>query len=368
MPRTHIVREIDTPQSFRVSAVASMFDVTLREKTRHEWTVNLPLDEKPWQIGLIVGPSGCGKSTIARELWPDAYIRGYQWNEQSILDNFPSDLESKQVVAALTSVGFSSPPDWVKPYHVLSTGQQMRCDLARALTEDGLVVFDEFTSVVDRTVARIGSAALAKTVRKRPDKQFIAVTCHEDVIEWLAPDWTYEPHTNSFQWRSLQRPSITLDIYRVHPKAWELFKSHHYLSHTLNPSATCYVAEYQRKPVGFVAVLPVIGFKNAYRESRIVVLPDYQGVGIGVNLSACVAQLYASQGKRYRSTTSHPGFIAHRNKNSRWMLCAQVKTGWRGHGTVTKRGGESTNRAVVTFEYVGEATTLLERMEVPAHG
>src|SRR5437667_12510773 len=105
MPRTHIVREIDTPKSFRVAQVSSMFDVKLQEKTRHEWTVDLPLHDKEWQIGLIVGPSGSGKSTIAKELWSENYTRGYTWNEQSILDNFPKGMESKQVVAALTSVG-----------------------------------------------------------------------------------------------------------------------------------------------------------------------------------------------------------------------------------------------------------------------
>ena len=44
----------------------------------------------------------------------------------------------------------------------------------------GCAVFDEYTSVVDRTVAQIGTAALAKTVRAR-GQQFVAVTCHEDV-------------------------------------------------------------------------------------------------------------------------------------------------------------------------------------------
>lgn len=357
MQSTHIIRETTVNKTFRVSQISSMFDVPLQEKTRHEWDVHLPLDEKSWQIGLIVGPSGCGKSTIARELWPNNYIRGYCWDEQSILDNFPKSMESKQVVQALTSVGFSSPPDWVKPYSVLSTGQQMRSDLAQALCADELVVFDEFTSVVDRIVAKVGSAALAKAIRKQPKRQFIAVTCHEDVLEWLAPDWTYEPHTNSFQWRRLQRPEIKLEISRVHTKAWQLFKDYHYLSRDLNISAACYLAEWNEKPVGFVAVLPVQGFKNAYRESRIVVLPDYQGVGIGTTLSACIAQIYVEQRKRYRSTSSHPGFIAHRDKSKSWKLVAQSALGF---GDV--RGGKGNSkstfkmkRSACTFEYVGDA-------------
>lgn len=356
MPYLDIVREIATPQSFRVAQISSMFDVPLAEKVRHSWSVNLPLEERPdWQIGLIVGPSGCGKSTIAREFWPDNYIRGYDWPDgKSILDGFAAGMESKRVIAALTAVGFSSPPDWVKPYAALSTGQQMRADLARALCSDGIVVFDEFTSVVDRTVAQIGSAALAKAVRRQPGRQFIAVTCHEDVLDWLAPDWTYEPQSGAFDWRSVQRrPDIALDITRVHPKAWALFAPYHYLSHDLNRSAECYVAEWNENPVAFVAVLPVIGFKNARRESRIVVLPDYQGVGIGAVVSEAVGQIYRARGMRYRSTTSHPGFIAHRNKSANWKLASVDVKGHVPHAGRNRRWAVALGRGVVTFEYTG---------------
>ena len=351
----HITREIGTPKSFRVAQVSAMFDVPLAEKTRHSWDVSLPLQEKPWQIGLIVGPSGCGKSTIAQELWPNNYIRGYEWDERSILDNFPAHMESKQVVAALTSVGFSSPPDWVKPYSVLSTGQQMRSDLARALCADGLVVFDEFTSVVDRTVARVGSAALAKAIRRQEGRRFIAVTCHEDVLEWLTPDWVYEPATAAFSWRSLRRPTITLEISRVHTKAWALFKKHHYLSADLNTSAICYLAEWNGAPVAFVAVLLMMGFKNAVRASRSVVLPDYQGIGIGNTLMNAIGEMYLAQGKRFRATTSHPSYIAHRRHDPAWMLVDVKQTGSRPHGgTISKTTTTSMGRAVVSFEYVGQ--------------
>jgi hypothetical protein len=92
---------------------------------------------------------------------------------------------------------------------VLSTGQQFRAALARtlaeALTDRRLVVFDEYTSVADRTLAQTCSHALQKTVRHHK-LQCIAVTCHDDVTDWLQPDWTYEPAENRFAWRSLRRP------------------------------------------------------------------------------------------------------------------------------------------------------------------
>ena len=75
----------------------------------------------------------------------------------------------------------------------------MRCDIARAMLENKeMFVFDEFTSVVDRDVAQIGSFALQKTVR-RAGKKFVAVTCHFDVQDWLMPDWIFNTDTMQFQ-------------------------------------------------------------------------------------------------------------------------------------------------------------------------
>ena len=65
----------------------------------------------------------------------------------------------------------------------------MRVDIAMALClPQNLIVFDKFTSTVDRTVAQIGSIAVSKAVRKHSGKQFIAVSCHSDILDWLEPD------------------------------------------------------------------------------------------------------------------------------------------------------------------------------------
>src|SRR5260221_360231 len=81
-------------------------------------------------------------------------------------------------------------------------------------------VCDDFTSVVDRTVAKIGSHAVAKAVRARGLK-FVAVSCHEDIIDWLQPDWVYRPDANSFAWRSLQRrPTLDIELVRTTASAW----------------------------------------------------------------------------------------------------------------------------------------------------
>lgn len=61
-----------------------------------------------------------------------------------------------------------------------------------------MVVFDEFTSVVDRNIAQISSLAIQKAIRRK-DAKFIAVTCHYDVQEWLMPDWVFNTDDMSFK-------------------------------------------------------------------------------------------------------------------------------------------------------------------------
>src|SRR5262245_53967075 len=258
--KAEIRRSVPIIATPRLAQLSGLFDVAPAQKSEAVWNVELPIEDREWHVGLIVGPSGSGKSTIARELFPDSYVNGYEWPaDKSVIDAFP-DMSIKDITLLLSSVGFSSPPSWMRPYRALSNGEQFRATLARALAENrSLCVFDEFTSVVDRTVGQIGSAAVAKTVRRRGQK-FIAVTCHDDVLEWLDPDWVYSPVDNSFQWRlERRRPPISLRISRVHHSAWRLFAHHHYLTAQLNQSAYCFCAFIDDSPVAFDAWLPFYG-------------------------------------------------------------------------------------------------------------
>jgi ABC-type glutathione transport system ATPase component len=178
------------PGSFRSQSVAGAFSLIADEMSKH-FIGEIALEVEPWQIGCIVGRSGTGKTTIAKYLWPNAYIKGFTYKGESILDDFPEELETGEVTRALCSVGFASPPDWLKPYENLSQGEKMRVDIARALClPQDLIVFDEFTSVVDREIAKISALAISHAIRKS-QKKFIAVTCHYDVLEWLEPDWVF---------------------------------------------------------------------------------------------------------------------------------------------------------------------------------
>jgi hypothetical protein len=343
-----------------------LFDVPPSERSRETWRVEFDLPQD-WRVGAIVGPSGSGKTTVARELFGD-YIAGeLDWPAgKSVLDAFPQDISVKEITRLLSSVGFSSPPSWVRPYRVLSTGEQFRVTIARTLAENkDMAVVDEFTSVVDRTVAQIGSAAIAKTVRRRGQK-FIAVSCHYDILDWLEPDWVYQPHTNEFySGRYLhRRPLIELEVKRVHHSAWQLFRKHHYLSAELNTGSRFYVAFWRDSPVAFVSVLnfPHPDTDHIRREHRLVCLPDFQGVGIGNALSHYMGSVLRGIGLRYYSRSSHPGVIASRAKSLKWRMKSKPALRRRGsrHSTTSHaRGkwfsGRIPKRMPITFEYVGPA-------------
>ena len=184
-----IVRQVKPTKTFRVASVMGTFDLQ-SENIIERFKGEIKLPEK-WQIGLIVGNSGTGKTTIAKELFEDYYVTSFDYKAETILDDMPKNQSIENICKTFNSVGFSSPPSWLKPYSVLSNGEKMRVDLARAiLSDDDMFVFDEFTSVVDRNVAKIGSFAMQKAIRKT-NKKFIAVGCHFDVEDWLLPDWVF---------------------------------------------------------------------------------------------------------------------------------------------------------------------------------
>ena len=191
MPSFDIIKESKPKETFRVSNVLNAFDLDIN-KVKEHFKGSIDIEGKEWNVGVIVGGSGTGKSTIANEVFGSHFVE-YDYKAEAVIDDMPKGKSIKEITKAFTSVGFASPPSWLKPYEVLSNGEKMRCDLANCiLQEKETIVFDEFTSVVNREVAKTGSFAISKAVRK------IAVGCHSDIIEWLEPDWIYNTDEQRF--------------------------------------------------------------------------------------------------------------------------------------------------------------------------
>lgn len=182
-------------KTFRVSKIMADFDVDTKHSNEHfEGDFDLP---EEWNVGIIVGKSGTGKTTIAKDMFGEELISGFKYNHKSVIDDMPKNKSVEDISKAFYSVGFGSVPSWLKPYAVLSNGEKMRVDIARSILEKDFIVFDEFTSVVDREVAKVASMAVSKAIRKQ-NKKFIAVTCHYDVIDYLEPDWIFNTDTMTF--------------------------------------------------------------------------------------------------------------------------------------------------------------------------
>jgi GNAT superfamily N-acetyltransferase len=184
----------------------------------------------------------------------------------------------------------------------------------------------------------------------------VAVTCHYDVAEWLEPDWVLDMATCELKRRRLRRPIIELEIHRCRMAAWQLFKRHHYLSGSLAVGARCYLTTWEGIPVNFSATVPVITKRNHRRFTRIVTLPDYQGIGIGMRAVAAVASLHRAEGLRINVTSSHPALIRHCRRSPLWKAVNVKKTGGSGRRGTSKfpTYRSAAGRAVVSFEYIGE--------------
>lgn len=354
MPSVNVVVETKCSTSVRVRQLEAIFDVPRQERSRIEFKGDIPIEEFDWNVGLIVGPSGCGKSTILREVFGGE--RPLTWGGDSVVDDFAESLSIEEISTACQSVGFNTIPAWMRPYSVLSNGERFRVELARRLLEsDDIVVVDEFTSVVDRQVAQIGSHAVQKYVR-RAGKKFVAASCHYDIIEWLQPDWTFEPATMTFTRRCLQRrPALHCEIRREPWESWKLFAPFHYMSAELHRSAKCYVLYVEGRPASFAGMIfrPHSKVRNIWGISRLVTLPDFQGLGLAFALADRVGAAYAAQGKRVRMYPAHPALIRSFDKSKVWRL--EKKSGYASVSRSDRIGWRAGARPCAVFEYCGPA-------------
>ncbi len=201
--RVSVKHTCENFNSFRAEKVKSLFNA----ESGHTWEhiAELPIEDNDWQIGLIVGPSGSGKTSIGKQIWNNGIINLSEgWNENlPIVEDIAPQKSMNEVTAALSAVGLGDVPAWLRPFKVLSNGEQFRAGLARLICDaPDKVIVDEFTSVVDRQIAKIGASAFAKAWRRNGKKQIILLSCHYDIIEWLQPDWVYDTRVSEVKKKS----------------------------------------------------------------------------------------------------------------------------------------------------------------------
>lgn len=131
-----------------------------------------------------------------------------------------------------------------------------------------------------------------------------------------------------------------------------MFAKHHYLAHSHNNSARVFIALVNGEIAAFCSVLafPHPRVKNVYRVHRLVVLPDYQGVGVGLELQRNVADYYVCElGYRLTLTTSNPAMVHGLKKQRNWVCTRIGRASNIGHSAIVRN--VSANRITTSWEY-----------------
>lgn len=343
--------------------VYDAYDIQNKEQTNVTIENNIKIDFD-WNIGVIYGGSGSGKSTLLKTF---GEINNPKFdNEKSLISNF-NWMTPQEVTHLLSAMGLSSVPCWLRPYSTLSNGEQYRANLAYCVAkakENDVILIDEYTSVVDRDVARAMSNALQKYIR-REKKKIILASCHFDIMDWLNPDWIYSPNKRRVERPDclrLERPKIKLEIFRCRYETWNLFKHHHYLSHDLNPASQSYIILWNDKPVSFVAILPFpgVGDSKTRRISRIVTLPDYQGLGIGKKIIDYFSSLYAKINSQMYIRTINPALGISLTKD--YLNWQPTTSNLKADFANDTSGRKLLNRPSYSFKYIGKKSNDSENL------
>lgn len=385
MTKIEIHNRVSDFDSYRAARVKSLFNA------ESGCNFDLIIDgvdlSGDWNIGVVVGASGSGKTSIGKQIFGENKIvnlsNGWSY-DKPIIDDIAPNRDFNIVTGLLASVGLGDVPAWLRPFRVLSNGEQFRAGLARIICEQpDEIVIDEFTSVVDRQIAKIGAQAFQKAWRREnPSGKVVLLTPHYDVVDWLQPDWVIDTNTKTFdRGNPRQRPKIELEIRKVNGSYWRYYKPHYYLDLPMPIAAEYFVGTVNGELACHLAVSPWFHL-NGYRATRLVTMPEWQGAGVGTCFLEAVAQYHLDgngrKGKKLPTYfhTSHPQLCAALRRSPKWiqvsaklyggnkkknienMRRSEAKKSKTLKGNIKSSGFGGHFRAIQGFKYIGGANTL----------
>lgn len=377
LTKIEVHNRVDDFNSYRAARVKSLFNAENGCNFDLEATMDLSGD---WQIGVVVGPSGSGKTSIGKTIFDGEnlihdYTKGWHPNKP-IIDEIAPDGDFNEVTGALANVGLGDVPAWLRPFRVLSNGEQFRAGLARLICEKPeKAVVDEFTSVVDRQIARIGSQAFQKAWRRtNPKGKVVLLTPHYDILDWVQPDWVFDTASKRFErGNPRQRPKIRLEIFKTNSSYWKFFKPHYYLDLPMPPAAEYFVGTVDGELACHLAVAPMFT-ANAYRATRLVTMPEWQGAGVGFRFLEWVCSYHMDGNGRCNRKyatffhTSHPQLCMALRRSKNWIQTSAMlygdnkkKSAMSIQKSHSKKGSKMNGvgygghfRAVQGFKYIGK--------------
>lgn len=314
----------------------------------------------------ILGRSGMGKTASLRNIQSDdsKWINNLKWEPHLPL---MSQVHSDPIEASklLNAVGLRSMPVWLLPFKDLSTGQQARARMTRALVGNDVSVIDEFGSTIDPLTRQCMALTFQKAVRARNRRVAVAVN-DERILQFLKPDRVFD--VNSGDWKhgmTHSKVPMTVTLCLADAKTttalWKRLKYEHYLSSHIGMDCAAFSIHLKsphipqlEHPVGLVVVNCIPGWKDSAERSdvryvhRLVIDSAVQGVKIGSVAIDLLGALFANRKMRLKCITSHHSMISHLERSRRWNFKESHVT--------SKRHASNPNvtpRTVRSFEYVG---------------
>lgn len=365
-----VVLKSEVFNSFRCQVAANSLNIDTDKKAIHHLhleNVRLPED---WNIGLICGASGSGKTTLAYHIFGNDIFNCDIDEEKPIIEQFDEKYSYDEVAAMLNGIGLTSVPCWIRPYKTLSNGQKARAQAAYLMSQDRkMVVIDEWTSVVDRTIAKAMSLCVNKYARRK-NKRIILLSCHYDIIEWVKPDWLIDcnkqqfflPQSKDFFFQP--REQLAFSVRECDKSSWKFFSKYHYLSDILPGGKVYYYGlYYNEEQIGFQCFANYVPHKKGetiiYHSNRTVVHPDYCGMGLGIKLIDASCELFKQKMGNIRimgKFSAEPTFRA-MIKDKNWKLLeikrlmGRMKTG---RNMLRKSGFREKGIKTYHFEYIGK--------------
>jgi ABC-type ATPase with predicted acetyltransferase domain len=357
----------DVFNSFRCQAAANSLDIDVKKKSIHKLQIkNINIKEN-WNIGLIYGASGSGKTTLAKHLFGENIFNISLNEELPIIEQLPKEFSYDDCASILNGIGLNSVPCWIRPIKTLSNGQKARAEAAYLMCQSNMVCIDEWTSVVDRTVAKAMSVCINKFAKKH-NKKIILLSCHYDILEWLQPDWLIDCNKQTFELPKSddfffnEREKLEFTIKEIGRESWKYFSKYHYLSELL-PGGKIYLYGlfHNHNQIGFQCFANYTphktGTKIIYHSNRTVIHPDYNGLGLGIKLINETSRILKQKidCRIMAKFSSIPVFKAMK-KQQEWVflgekrLMGKMKTG----GNMIRRGGfREGGVKTFNFEYNG---------------
>lgn len=319
-------------KTFRCQKAADSLDIDTEKKSIHHLQITADL-KSPFNVGLILGASGSGKTTLAKQIFGEDCFHIDIDPSKPIIDQFPQDWSYDECAATLSGIGLTSVPTWIRPVYTMSNGQRARAEAALSMSnlDKEIICIDEWTSVVDRTVAKVMSHCVQKHAR-RSKKKIVLNSCHYDVIEWLNPDWIIDCNKQTYENRrsmvgTFERTDrLRFGVRETTSKEWKFFQKFHYLSEKLPGGRVYYYGLFQDEiQVGFVCYAAYIpGNQKTFFFNRLVIHPDYCGLGLGLPFVNATAEHMVMRGFEVRSTFSSTPTYKLLKKDPRW-ICTDIK-------------------------------------------